>query len=153
MGLGVHTCISCWPTSLLKAISASLTRLLTVSFTMNLSSAGVGNPLPVSGVLGGPRLTFLAAREANANSFMRKVGVPSMHECSPMKPDLPFSNTITEGRSAFARESKKEAHTLMFIIESVLAVANPTGPRSLFTSNGLRVIKTDKDHGGLDSLK
>ena len=30
------------------------------------------------------------------NSVMRSVGVPSMHECSPRKPDLPFSKTMTK---------------------------------------------------------
>jgi len=99
--------------------------------TTNLSSVGVGNPLPVSGVLGGPRLTFLAAKEAKANSFIRKVGVPSMQECSPRKPDLPFSNTITVetvGTVSLRTQTKKATHTLMFVVKSVLSVADPASP-------------------------
>jgi len=39
--------------------------------------------------------------------FKCKVGVPSMEECSPMKPDLQFSNTITEKRLDFTTEWRK----------------------------------------------
>ena len=145
--------MSCWSTSLLKAISASSTRLLIVLSTMNLISFGVGNPFPVSEVLGGPRLALLEAKEAKANSFMRKVGVPSIHECSPRKPDLPFSNTITGALWLVLARKSKKALTLVFIVEPVLAVTDPTGPRSLFTGNRRCVVKTNDHHGGLYPLE
>jgi hypothetical protein len=38
---------------------------------------------------------FFASRDPNMNSFMRRVGVPSIQECSPRNPERPLSQTIT----------------------------------------------------------
>jgi hypothetical protein len=42
-----------------------------------------------------PRSILPASRERRSQSFKRDVGVPSMKACSPLKPDLPFSKTMT----------------------------------------------------------
>ena len=55
----------------------------------------VSRDVPVEAVRAGPRSALPATSEASMNSFMRRVGVPSMQECSPRKPDLPFSKTMT----------------------------------------------------------
>lgn len=106
-----HTSMSCLSTSSSKDFSACLIYSCVLLSKVNVSSFGASRLLPVSCVRAGPKSIFPAANDASINSFRRRVGVPSMHECSPRKPDLPFSNTMTEKVINNSKEEAKQETT------------------------------------------
>lgn len=63
---------------------------LTLSLSLNVSCSGRGMDDGLRIVVG-PRLILPLEVVARMNSFMRSVGVPSIQECSPRKPDRPLS--------------------------------------------------------------
>lgn len=67
---------------------------LTESGRLNARGVILGSAEAARGV-DEPRSILPWSRERRSQSFRREVGVPSMHECSPLKPDLPFSKTTT----------------------------------------------------------
>ena len=59
--------------------------------SVSKTSSVMGGRDDGSEMMEGPRSILLNASEARTNSFIRKVGVPSMQECSPRKPERPLS--------------------------------------------------------------
>ena len=70
-------------------------RDLMVSLRVNWSSETRGREVMSIGTEEGARETSLDAMKASKNSFIRSVGVPSIQECSPGKPERLFWYTIT----------------------------------------------------------
>jgi len=59
--------------------------------SMSKMSSVTGGRDEGSLIKGCPKSALLNARDARTNSFIRRVGVPSMQECSPRKPERPLS--------------------------------------------------------------
>lgn len=121
----------CCPTSSSNLWQLLSTACWTLESTTNFSSLGSGRLEPVASVREGPRSILLAARDARMNSFKRRVGVPSMHECSPRKPETPLSYTMTVGIISSLIHDKTDRAYIGACRKSGCAHHQPTFPKQL----------------------
>ena len=122
----------------------------TLSSMSNTSSATGGRDAG-SLIKDGPKSALLNAREARTNSYIRRVGVPSMQECSPRKPERLLSQTFT-GFQIFQNEGLDRVGelTLVLVIPPIPTITNPCAPTDIFTSNGFSIIQSNNNHSPFD---
>lgn len=88
---------------------AAMMQDLTLSLSWNVSCWGRGMDDGL-GMVVGPKLILPLEIVARMNSFIRSVGVPSIQECSPRKPDRPLSKTITRPRCYSIKVDKETTY-------------------------------------------
>ena len=59
---------------------------------------------------GCPKSIFFASRDPSMNSIMRRVGVPSIQECSPRHPERPLSQMKTAAWTSVNKTQQENMH-------------------------------------------